>query len=166
MARILITGVSGTGKSTTIDALRERGYIAADADYDGFSALAPALPGDLTGPGDGLDWMLDLERARAFFAEAATPHRFLSVCSPNQGELYTLVDRVVLLTAPLPLISERLQTRTNNPFGSTEDERLRALQIAAQIEPLLRGGATDVIDTSASLRSVVDQLIQIADDSG
>jgi len=113
-----------------------------------------------------MDWVLDLERARAFLAEAVTPHRFLSACSPNQGELYALVDRVVLLTAPLSLISERLETRTNNTFGNTEDERLRALEIAAQIEPMLRRGATDVIDTSASLRSVVDRLIQMADDSG
>ena len=37
MKRILLTGVSGVGKSTMIDALAARGYKAIDADSDAFS---------------------------------------------------------------------------------------------------------------------------------
>ena len=37
MKRILVTGMSGTGKSTVIGELAARGYKAVDADCDEFS---------------------------------------------------------------------------------------------------------------------------------
>jgi dephospho-CoA kinase len=33
MARVLVTGMSGTGKSTVLDELRRRGYHTVDTDY-------------------------------------------------------------------------------------------------------------------------------------
>src|ERR1700722_16722343 len=39
--RVLVTGVSGTGKSSLIKELRRRGYSAFDADDDGFTAPLP-----------------------------------------------------------------------------------------------------------------------------
>jgi hypothetical protein len=35
--RVLVTGMSGTGKSALVHELRRRGYAAYDADEDGFS---------------------------------------------------------------------------------------------------------------------------------
>ena len=35
--RVLLTGLSGTGKSTLVQELRRRGFVADDADEDGFS---------------------------------------------------------------------------------------------------------------------------------
>ena len=34
MARVLVTGMSGVGKTTILDELRRRGHLTADADYD------------------------------------------------------------------------------------------------------------------------------------
>ena len=39
--RILLTGMSESGKSTLVQELRRRGYAAYDADDDGFSGAAP-----------------------------------------------------------------------------------------------------------------------------
>ena len=36
MARVLVTGMSGTGKTTVLDELRRRGHRAIDTDYDGW----------------------------------------------------------------------------------------------------------------------------------
>jgi len=36
MARVLVTGMSGAGKTTVLDELRRRGYETVDADYDGW----------------------------------------------------------------------------------------------------------------------------------
>lgn len=35
MARVLITGMSGTGKSTVLDVLASRGYLTVDTTYTG-----------------------------------------------------------------------------------------------------------------------------------
>lgn len=37
MARVLVTGMSGAGKSTVLDELRRRGLHTVDTDYDGLS---------------------------------------------------------------------------------------------------------------------------------
>lgn len=42
MARILITGMSGVGKSTLLDELARRGRTTVDTDYDGWQ-----LPGSV-----------------------------------------------------------------------------------------------------------------------
>ncbi len=36
VARVLITGMSGTGKTTLLDELRRRGHLTVDTDYDGW----------------------------------------------------------------------------------------------------------------------------------
>ena len=37
MARVLITGMSGAGKSTVLGELAARGYRTVDTDYDGWT---------------------------------------------------------------------------------------------------------------------------------
>ena len=58
MKRVLITGMSGTGKSTVISELAARGYRAVDADYGGLSELVsiPATS-DRSGLGTEQDWI-------------------------------------------------------------------------------------------------------------
>ena len=36
MARVLVTGMSGAGKTTVLDELRRRGHMTVDTDYDGW----------------------------------------------------------------------------------------------------------------------------------
>jgi hypothetical protein len=53
-------------------------------------------------------------------------------------------------------------TRDTNDFGKSDAERESILRDLAAVEPLLRAGATDEIDTSASLAEVADELERIA----
>ena len=41
IVRVLLTGVSGTGKSSLVKELRRRGYVPYDADDDGFTHPLP-----------------------------------------------------------------------------------------------------------------------------
>ena len=50
MQRVLLTGMSGTGKSTLIHELGARGYKAIDTDSDEWSEWVQT-------PGDGADWV-------------------------------------------------------------------------------------------------------------
>jgi broad-specificity NMP kinase len=71
------------------------------------------------------------------------------------GELSGRFDQIVLLSAPAEVMLERLATRTNNPYGSTEEERAESLHYKETVEPLLRKLATIEIETTAPLDEVV-----------
>lgn len=159
--RILITGMSGTGKSSVIARLAALGYPAIDADEPGFSAEVTVSADELTGIGPGRDWVWQEDTIRAVL-ERPDPIIFLSGCSPNQGAFYPSLTHIILLTAPPSLIRERLRTRTTNSFGKDPDELERALLLQTEIEPLLRPSATHVIDTSVPLAEVVEEVLQVS----
>ena len=162
MKRVLLTGVSGTGKSATIAALAARGYAAVDADEAGLSHEVAVPAGELTGLGPGRDWVWREDRVRELLDAEDVGVLFLGGCSPNQGAFYPRFDHVVLLTAPPKVIVERLAARTTNPFGKHPDEVARVLALQQTVEPLLRRGASVVVDTTTSLERVVARVLRLA----
>ena len=87
---------------------------------------------------------------------------FISGCVSNQGKFYPRFDAVVLLSAPANVILERVARRESNAFGKRDAERERILEDLANVEPLLRAGATAEIDTCTQLDEVADVLERIA----
>lgn len=162
MKRVLLTGMSGTGKSTVIRALAARGYKAVDADYDGLSELVSVPEDEPTGLDPGQDWVWREDRIRDLLATEDAEVLFLAGCAPNQGKFYPQFHHVILLTAPAHVIVERLAARTDNPYGKRPEEVARVLRLRETIEPLLRRGAGHVIDTSAPLDRVVAEVLRIA----
>lgn len=159
--RILITGMSGTGKSSVIERLVELGYPAIDADAPGYSMEIEVSEDELTGIGPGRDWVWREAAIRSALSRR-DPVLFLSGCSPNQGDFYPDLTHVILLTAPPALIKERLRTRITNIFGKNPGELERALLLQAEIEPILRRSASHVIDTSAPLDEVVEEVLRVS----
>lgn len=159
--RILITGMSGTGKSSVVARLAVLGYPAIDADDPGFSAEISVPADELTGIGPGRDWVWQEDAIRAVL-ERPDPNLFLSGCSPNQGAFYPSLTHIILLTASPALITQRLTTRPNNPFGKDPAELARTLALQEEIEPLLRRSATHVINTSVPMDEVVAEVLQVS----
>lgn len=154
--KVLVTGMSGTGKSTVLGELARRGWHTVDADADGLVDEHPDRT-ELRLP--ELEAILRQPTADRAMVVAAT--------GEGQGKLYPLVDHVVLLTAPWAKLQQRIATRTHNRFGQdpSELERIRADREA--YEPLLRRGADLVIDTAAApLEDVVDQIDALANTPG
>jgi shikimate kinase len=160
MKRVLITGMSGTGKSTVVAALAARGHKAVDADEPGFSELVSVPDGELTGLGPGIDWVWREDRIQALLSTPDADLLFVSGCAPNQGRFYAQFDHVVLLTAPAAVIAKRLATRTTNPFGKDPDQLARTLLLQQEVEPLLRRGADFEVDTTAPLEEVVAAILR------
>lgn len=149
--KVLITGMSGTGKSTALQKLGERGHRVVDTDSDEWSHWV-TLP-------DGFnDWVWRED----VIMELLTTHQqgtlFVAGCKSNQGKFYPLFDHVVLLSAPADVILARISSRENNNYGKSPEERDRILRDLAEIEPLLRATSTIEIDASAPLDEVVWQL--------
>jgi dephospho-CoA kinase len=157
MRRILVTGVSGVGKSTVIAALGARGHRAVDTDYGGYCSPAPDTdpPGPTAEPG----WVWHEARMRRLLDSAEGPALFVSGCVPNQGRFYSDFERVVLLSAAPEVARRRLVGRGGNDYGKAPGELERALRDQAEVEPLLRAGATLEIDTDAPLAAVLDRLV-------
>jgi shikimate kinase len=90
---------------------------------------------------------------------------FVSGCTENQYKFYDRFDAVVLLTAPIDVLLDRIATRTTNSFGKDPVERERILEDVATVEPLLRREATVVISTDAPLEDVVKAVDTVARES-
>jgi dephospho-CoA kinase len=149
--------MSGTGKSAALAELARRGHRVVDTDYGGYSEEVPCSD---AGSREQL-WRED--RIDALLDGHDDGVLFISGCVSNQGTFYPRFDAVVLLTAPANVILERVAGRETNGFGKTYAERDRILDDLANVEPLLRAGASAEIDARAPLDEVVNALESIAD---
>ena len=140
--------MSGTGKSSVLAELARRGHSVVDSDYDGYSVWR-----------DG-EWMLDLDAIRARLESHDT--LFIAATAPNQGELYELLDAVVLLSVPRDVLVDRVLTRTTNDFGKSHGELAKILLDLEEVEPLLRRTSTHEIVTTIPVTEVADRLEKIA----
>jgi shikimate kinase len=161
MKRVLLTGMSGVGKSAVLEELAARGYRAVDTDYGGLSEVVSVPPETPTGLSPGHDWVWREDRIQDLLSTADTDVLFLGGCAPNQVKFYPQFDHIILLTAPVPVIIERLATRTTNPYGKRPEEVARVLNLAQTIEPLLRRGSQHVIDTRGPLSQVVTRVLRL-----
>jgi dephospho-CoA kinase len=159
MKRVLITGMSGTGKSTVVAALAARGFKAVDADSPDFSEVVGVPDGVITGIGPGVDWVWREDRIAALLATEDADVLFVGGCASNQGTFSAQFDHVVLLTASADVIAERLATRTTNDFGKDPGQLARTLMLRQEVEPLLRRGADIELDTAAPLDDVVASIL-------
>lgn len=165
MKRILLTGMSGTGKSTVTGVLAARGYTAVDLDCDTFSEWVELTDASET-PGSpvesGRDWMWRADRVHALLSLEDADVVFLSGSASNMNSFLPRFNHIILLSAPADVIVERLRTRTNNPYGKHPDEVARVLELQQTVEPLLRRVATHEIDTRASVDEVVGAVLRLA----
>lgn len=87
MSRILLTGMSGTGKSTLIGELAARGYTAVDADSDEWSEWVPYIPRpdvpESTEP--DREWVWRASRVRELLATEDAGPLFVSGCAKNMS---------------------------------------------------------------------------------
>jgi dephospho-CoA kinase len=151
--------MSGTGKSSVIEALSKRGYKAIDTDWNPDWEVPPISGrSDSDGPG----WLWREDRISELLSTEDAEVLFIGACVPNQRRFYRRFDHVVLLTASRELTVERLVSRTNNPYGSSAEDVAQVLHFKSTIEPKLRSGATEEIDTGMPLDDVVAAVLEIA----
>jgi adenylate kinase family enzyme len=156
MTAVLVTGMSGAGKSTTLAELERRGHRVVDTDHGNWSEQVP-LPGEA-----GSEQLWREDRIDALLAELADSALFISGCVANQVKFYPRFDAIVLLSAPADVLLHRIAARRTNDYGKSAAERALIVHEIRTIEPLLRVGATAEIDTRRPVGEVADLLEEIA----
>ena len=154
---VLITGMSGTGKSSVIIALRDAGHRAIDLDEGGWSGWIPS-DGNPTGAKPGHDWLWDETRLKALLAEDHDTPLFVAGCAPNMGQFIQDFEVIVLLSAPLSTLLKRLRRRSGNTYGKAPREVAQIEMNHREIEPRLRRIATHEFDASRALPNVVSNI--------
>jgi shikimate kinase len=147
--RVLLTGLSGTGKSSVVRELVARGYKAVDTD-DGW--CEPLPDGRQQWREEAIQDLLSSEDAAVLFVAG---------CEENQVRFHAQFDHIVLLSAPLGVLLDRLASRTTNPYGKDPEERRRFLDDVETVEPLLRRVATHEVQTTAPLDEVVTTVLRL-----
>ena len=150
MRRVLITGMSGVGKSTVAERLSELGFKVVETDYGGFSLV------DEHG-----HQHRDVDRVRELLATEDADVLFVVGSDDAQVLFYPDFDLIVLLSAPREVMVERLASRINNPFGKGSVELAKILADLETFEPFMRRTATHEIDTSKSIDHVIEQIISL-----
>lgn len=158
MGSVLVTGMSGTGKSTALAELGRRGFRIVDTDSPLWSEWIPAVGEESGG------WYWREEQISQLLTPKAEPTLYVSGTHSNQGKFYAHFDAVVLLSAPLPVILERVDSRITNGYGKATEERDLIIFHHRTVEPLLRATCTHEVDASRPLQEVVDELVAIGED--
>jgi adenylate kinase family enzyme len=148
---VLVTGMSGTGKSTALAELARRGFEVVETDGPPWSEWS-----DTAG---GYVWREEL--VSDLLARPRETTLYVSGTVSNQGRLYAQFDAVALLAAPEEVILRRIASRTDNAFGKTAEQRRRIINDLAEVEPRLRATCTHEIDASKPVAEVVADLIAI-----
>ncbi|MEY9904639.1 dephospho-CoA kinase [Catenulispora sp. MAP12-49] len=151
MKRVLVTGMSGVGKSSLLEELAARGYATVDTDYGDFHEVVDGEP----------LWRRD--RIEAVLGEGfggGTGVLFVQGTVRNQSSYYSWFDHVVLLSAPVEVLVERLSTRTTNTYGKDPAELAETLEYVRTVEPLLRRSATLEVVTTVSVAEVADIVLE------
>lgn len=151
MKRVLITGMSGTGKSSLLAEFAARGYRSADTDYgDYYEAV----------DGERL-WRVDrIEALLSSVPDELPGVLFVQGTTRNQVLFYPRFAHIVLLSAPAEVLIERLAARTTNPYGQDPAELAETLEDLRTVEPRLRASATLEVVTTVPVARVADIVLE------
>jgi GTPase SAR1 family protein len=156
MVKILVTGMSGTGKSTVLEELSRRGHQTVDTDSDTWSESVAS-----DDQGRSSDWVWREDRIGRLLDSHRDGLLYVAGCKSNQGRFYDRFDAVVLLSAPTEMILERIRIRDTNSYGKSASERRMILDDLETVEPLLRATSSVEVDTCRPLSEVVDELVTL-----
>ena len=147
--RILLTGMSGTGKSAVVGALVNRGFKAIDTDYGLCEEAA-----------DG-EWLWSESKVQELLSTEDADVLFVAGCASNQVKFYEQFDLIILLSAPSEVMVERIRMRSGNPFGKSPEQLAQVLGDLKSVEPQLRRGAGAEIATDRPLDDVVGEIVRL-----
>jgi gluconate kinase len=169
---VWITGVSGSGKSSVCEALKEQGRVAVDADSEGLSQWVHRVTGEpvvnppYPVPAGWLrdfGWRVRPEAVESLEGRLASEVGFLCGGFENDDDVWPHFDRVVCLAVDEATLRARLTCRTTNHFGKHPEELQAALGWRLVVENQYRERGAVIVDATQPLNVVVAQVLAAAE---
>jgi len=172
MALFFITGISSSGKSTVTNELKSKGYVAYDADEDGFSRWQNSESGyihpkssvkkkELTDEFLKMhSWIIPRSSVEELAKRSSKKIIFLCGVAHNEDEIRDLFSAIFELTIDDKTLIHRLTTRTNNDWGKEPRELEQTLARQHNAEELYRKHNPILIDATQPVGTVVDNILE------
>ncbi len=165
---VLITGVSGSGKTTIAAELTERGYKACNMDQaEGLSAWVDIATGEVatdnreTVPGwlEKYDWRWGEQKLHQLLSQNSDT--FFCGSSGNQAQFYPLFDKVFLLEMNDELIQDRIfNYERDHTYGRRPGELETILGYYKSFQDTAKAAGAEVINPDQPLAKVVDDILK------
>lgn len=133
MKKYLITGVTGSGKSSICDQLSSMGYESHGIeDIDGMFAMYKKGTKEIFGDFDNSDlekinnseWLCDVNKLKELLAKQKKEIAFYCGVASNMDDLFPLFDKVILLKTTQDILIKRLTNREGaDDMGGTKESR-------------------------------------------
>jgi hypothetical protein len=175
MSAVLITGMSGAGKSTIAGELARRGLASLDADGDPSLARSVDLDGNVVEDEAVPDfawlarhnWAWDPARLDELIRAAAPATLYVCGGAENELELAGRFTQVFLLELDEPTMLARLDAPSrDNDWGRIGDTREYLRRRLPLVQGRLRASGAIPIDARQPLTQVVDAILSHTPASG
>ena len=170
--KIFVTGISGTGKSTTAKKLEERGYKTIDIDHvPNLCAWVDNNTGEKAhisntdGPDnkfmDENDYVCDTQKLSELVPEGETVFVFGAV--GDNSDLLHMFDKAILFQCNPETMTDRLTNRDTNDFGKNPEVQERILKWRLVFDDLMLKEGAIPVNTDKPVDEVVEEVIKIAE---
>jgi broad-specificity NMP kinase len=168
--KVLITGIAGTGKSTIVKALNERGVNSIDL-HDVPELMfwqdkvtknrvqyTPIHSRDWF---DTVDRFCDISKLKDILNESENIV-VAGTAGDNQAEYFPLFDKIILLQCSPETLIYRMETRVNKSgYGKTKAEQEDNIAWQKEFDPEVLSHGAIPVDTGGSLDDAVDKIISL-----
>lgn len=168
--KVLITGIGGSGKTSTINKLSQRGFTAIDLDDTGLCYWANKETGDRAQyeKGSGSDWigkhsfMCDVEGLSKLLKEYDNVFIGGKITKSQISEVVKLFDKFFLIRPNDKVLRNRLLTRTNkrNAFGAESGEAERLVKNRINFEEICISNGATVLLNEGTLSETLEQILK------
>ncbi|EEY36005.1 hypothetical protein HMPREF0554_0132 [Pseudoleptotrichia goodfellowii F0264] len=146
--------MSGVGKTTILSMLQDENTICIDLDETDYIEV------DI----ETKERLISIDKLLSYINSISDKNLILAVCEANQGQIYSLMSAVIVLTASLEVMKERINKRQNNNYGKDKEEWEQIVRNKKEIESLLIRRADYVIQTDGEIHEVFNKVKMIIDE--
>lgn len=168
----LITGMGGSGKTTTIQTLRAQGFAAVDIEElppNKYCKWVDARTGELATYHTGVGsqwlkehcWVWEIAKIQDYLEDVQDSPFFFAGYGTNQEQLYDQFDKIFLLEIEPDILYERLMTRQQqNAFAATPEEAQHILSWYQEWQETTKTRGAIPISADQTSEAVCKQILE------